>query len=90
MHTFLFEYHDIFALEDEDQREMGPIQLEIETENALPNRQHPRRMPFSAREEVAKQLKKMQMAVIQPSKVAMVKPGGIGAKEGWLTQITLS
>ena len=87
MHTFLFEYHDVFALEDEDQREMDLIQLEIETENALPNRQHPRRIPFS---EVAKHIKKMQMAVIQPSKVAMVKPGCIGAKEGRLTQITLS
>ena len=45
----------------------------------MPNRQHLRRIPFSVREEVAKQLKKMEeMAVIQP----LVKPSSVSAEKG--------
>ena len=36
------------------------VQLEIETGSSSPARQHPHRMPFAAREEVARQLEKMQ------------------------------
>ena len=75
MYRLLCEYHDVFALEDRERGETDLIQLEIDTGNAPPNKQHPRRMPFSVREEVAKQLKKMQeMAVIQPSKSPWSSP----------------
>ena len=42
--------------------------MEIDTADAPPQKQPPRRMPFMVREEVAKQLKTMQQdQVIQPS-----------------------
>ena len=45
------------------------VQLKIETRNSPPARQHPRRVPFAAREDMTRQLKKMQgMSLIQPSK----------------------
>ena len=51
------------------------MQLEIETGNSPPARQHPCRVPFAAREEIARQLKKMQeMSVIQPSKSPWSSP----------------
>ena len=75
MYTLLCEYHDVFALEVGEHGETVLIQLKIDTGNAPPNRQHPCRMPFSAREEVAKQLKKMQeMSVIQPLKLPWSSP----------------
>ena len=45
--------------------------VKIETRNSPPARQHPRRVPFAAREDMARQLKKMHMqgmSLIQPSK----------------------
>ena len=67
--TLLCEYHHVFALEDRERGETDLLQFEIEMGNAPPNRQHPRRMLFSVREEVAKQLKRIQeMEVIQHSK----------------------
>ena len=75
MLTLLCEYHYAFALEDGECGETDLLQLEIETGNAPPNRQHPCQIPFSVREEVAKQLKKMQeMEVIQPSKLPWSSP----------------
>ena len=75
MLTLLCEYHCVFALEDGERGETDLLQFEIETGSAPPNRQHPRRMPFSVREEVAMQLKKMQeMEVIQPSKSPWSSP----------------
>ena len=59
MLALLCEYHYVFALEDGECGETDLLQFEIDTGNAVPNRQHPRRMPFLVREEVAKQLKKM-------------------------------
>ena len=75
MCQLLCDHHDVFALEDKERGETDLVQLEIETGNSPPARQHPRRMPFAAREEIARQLKKMQvMAVIQPSKSPWSSP----------------
>ena len=64
MLTLLCEYYYIFALGDGACGETDLLQFEIDTGNALPNFWHPHRMPFSVREEVTKQLKKIQeMAV---------------------------
>jgi len=58
-------YHDIFALEENDTL----IQLEVDTGDVTPIKQPMRRMPFAAREKVAKKLRKMrQMQVVQPSR----------------------
>ena len=75
MHQLLGDYHDVFVLSDGERGETDLIQMEIETGDARPIRQHPRRMPYSAREEVARQLKKMQeMSVIQPSTSPWLSP----------------
>jgi len=57
MYRLLCEYHDVFALRDGEHGKTDLIQLEIDTGNSSPNRQHPRRMPFLAKKEVTKQLK---------------------------------
>lgn len=65
---FLVDHHDVFSLEEGERGETGIVQLEIDTGDAPPRRQPPRRMPFVVRQEVAKQLKQMQKAgVVQPS-----------------------
>ena len=74
MCALLSDHYDVFALEDTERGEMDLVQLEIETGSSLPARQ-PRRMLFAAREELARQLKKMhEMAVIQPSKSPWSSP----------------
>ena len=75
MGELLSDHHDVFALEDKERGETDLVQLEIETGSSPPARQHPRRMPFAAREEVARQLEKMQeMAVIQLSRSPWSSP----------------
>ena len=74
MCQLLCDHHDVFALEDKERGETDLVQLEIETGNSPPARQHPRRMPFAAREEIARQLKMQVMAVIQPSKSPWSSP----------------
>ena len=65
---FLAEHHDVFSLEEGERGETGLTQLEIDTGDATPVKQPPRRMPFVVRQEVAKHLKQMQQSgVIQPS-----------------------
>ena len=75
MNHLLCDHHDVFVLSDGERGETDLVQMEIETGDARPIRQHPRRMPYSAREEVARQLKKIQkMSVIQPSKSPWSSP----------------
>ena len=71
----LRDYHDIFALEENDRGQTDLIQLEVDTGDVTPIKQPSRRMQFAAREEVAKQLRKMrQMQVVQPSKSPWSSP----------------
>ena len=64
----LEHYHDCFLLSEADQGRTDLVQLEIETGDATPCKQRPRRMPFTVREEVSRQLHKMQeTGIIQPS-----------------------
>ena len=58
----------MFSLEDNERGETNLVQLEIDTGDAQPRRQHPRRLPYVAKQEVARQLQTMQEAgIIQPS-----------------------
>ena len=71
----LRKYHTAFSLEENERGETDLIQLEIDTGDASPKKQHARRMPFSVREEISRQLQKMQQAgVIQPSKSPWASP----------------
>ena len=66
--AFLADNHEAFSLEDGERGETDLVQLEIDTGDSPSKRQPLRRMPFAARQEVAKQLHKMQRdGVIQPS-----------------------
>ena len=63
------DHHDVFALEDTDRVETDLIQLEIDTGYVLPIKQ-PQRMPYTAKEEVAKKLQRMkQMRLNFKSKI---------------------
>ena len=68
LHSFLADNHDVFCLEGGERGETSLVAMEIDTGDAPPRKQPPRRMPFLVREEVARQLENMQQdGVIQPS-----------------------
>ena len=64
----LKEHHECFCLEENERGKTDFVQFEIDTGNAPPWKQRPRRMPFAVREQVSRQLCTMQeTGVIQPS-----------------------
>ncbi len=70
LYLLLSNYHEAFALTDDERGETGLVQLGIDTGDAPPKKQAPRRAPFALRQEIAKQLRKMQdLGVIRPSLV---------------------
>ena len=72
---FLSNHHEAFSLEENERGETDLLEMEIDTGDAPPKKQRPRRMPFAVRQEVSKQLKRMQDAqVIQPSKSPWASP----------------
>ena len=72
-----------FALEECKRRETDLVELHIDTGGAEPRQCPPQRMPFTVREEVAKQLDKMQAdGVIEPS-ISSVKSSSDGLQKGW-------
>lgn len=56
----LLAYHHIFSVEEDEHGETALVQLNIDTVDAFPKRQSPRRIPFAARREVPQLLEKMQ------------------------------
>jgi len=85
----LRDYHDIFALEENDKGKTDLIQLEVDTGDVMSVKQPTRKMPFAAREEVVKQLRKMrQMQILQSSRSPWSSPVVlVRKKERWLTQV---
>ncbi len=66
LYLLLSNYHEAFALTDDERGETGLVQLA--TGDAPPKKQAPRRAPFALRQEIAKQLRKMQdLGVIRQS-----------------------
>ena len=65
---FLADHLNVFSLEEGERGETDLVRMEIDTYyDASPRKQAPRRMPYTVRQEVAKQLKAMQQSgVIQP------------------------
>jgi len=49
---FLAEKHDVFALGDGEKGETSLVQMEVDTGEAAPKRQHHYHLPFAVREEV--------------------------------------
>ena len=73
--NFLQKHHTVFALEEHERGETDLVEMTIETGDAEPHKCAPRRMPFAVREEVARQLERMQAAeVIQPSTSPWASP----------------
>ena len=72
---FLSRHNQAFSLEPGERGETDLVQLEIDTQTAIPKRQSARRMPFAVRQEVARQLKEMQEGgIICPSQSAWASP----------------
>ena len=78
--NFLAKHHTVFALEEHERGETDLVEMTIHTGDAQPRRSAPRRVPFAVREEMAKQIDRMQATeVIQlstspwSSPVVMVK-----------------
>ena len=72
---FLTEHHQAFCLDEQERGETDLLEFQIDTGDVAPKRQPARRMPFAVRQEVARQLKKMQATgVIQPSSSPWASP----------------
>ena len=75
LHYCLEEFHDAFSLEDSERGETDLVEMEIWTGDATPKRVPARRMPLAVRQEVSRQLKKMQEeGIIQPSHSPWASP----------------
>ena len=75
MEFLMSSLHTAFALEEGERGETDLTQLHINTAEATPIRQPARRIPFAVREEVDRQLERMQeMDVIQPSNSPWASP----------------
>ena len=73
--SLMVEYHDVFSLKNGEKGETNWVEMSIETSDAMPVRQLPRRVPFEVRSEIAWQLKKMQEnKMIQASKSPWASP----------------
>ena len=71
----LGEYHDIFSLCDDERGETDLLEFKIDTGDASPKKQAARRIPFAARQEIARQLEEMQKNnIIKPSKSPWASP----------------
>ena len=69
------EFQDVFATNDEDYARTDLVQHRIETGNAKPIRQPPRRVPFAKQDEVATMLEQMhRRGVIEPSQSPWSSP----------------
>ena len=55
----LLEYHHLFSLDEEERGETDIIQMNIDTREAAPIKQPTRRMPYAARQEVTRHIRKM-------------------------------
>ena len=72
---FLTANHHIFSLEEGERGETDLVQMEIDTGDAHPKKQPPRRIPFALRREIARQLSEMQSkGVIEPSRSPWASP----------------
>jgi len=57
--------------------------MEIDTGNSQPKRRHPRRLPFIAKQEVARQIQTtLDAGIIQPSVSPWARSNSIGTEEG--------
>ena len=70
LYNFLADNHAAFCLEEGERGETDLVEMVIDT----PKKQPIRRMPFAARSEISRQLKRIAEGVIQPSKSPWSSP----------------
>ena len=71
----LADYHDIFSLNDDERGETDLVEFKIDTGDTSPKKQAARRVPFAARQEIARQLDEMQSNnIIKPSESPWASP----------------
>ena len=64
----LANHHDVFSLEEGERGETSLVEFSIDTGDSTPKKQAVCRIPYASRQEIANQLRKMQLeGVIQPS-----------------------
>lgn len=56
LHELLLKHHKAFQLEEGEHGETDLVQMQINTSDSEPKRQPARRLPFAARQKVARQL----------------------------------
>ena len=59
----MFEYHDVFSLEEDGRAETDMIEFEISTGDELPKKQATRRVPYATCQD-AEQLKRIHKIVV--------------------------
>ena len=75
LHMLLEDYHSAFSLEEGERGETDLVEMEICMGDASPRRVAARRMPLAVRQEVSRQLQKMQdEGIIQPSNSPWASP----------------
>ena len=75
LQELLCEHHNVFAIEEGERGGTGMIKMEIDTGSSGPRKQPARKVPFAARQEIARQLCSMQdQGVIHPSSSPWASP----------------
>ena len=75
LESTLTNLHEAFCLHEGERGETELVQFHIDTGDAEPKRQPPRRVPFAVRGEINEQLSKMQaQGVIRPSTSPWASP----------------
>ena len=75
LHMLLADYHSAFSLEEGQRGETDLVEMEICMGDASPRRVAARRTPLAVRQEVSRQLQKMQdEGIIQPSNSPWASP----------------
>ena len=71
----LADYYDIFSLNDDERGETDLVEFKIDTGDTSPKKQAARRVPFAARQAIARQLDEMQSNnIIKPSESPWASP----------------
>lgn len=88
LHNLLLEFQDIFSRGPHDLGRTGVTKHKINTGDAPPVRQHPRRLPFAQREEAFKAVEEMHaQGIIEPSISPWASPVVLVKKKRWWYQI---
>ena len=78
LHKLVFEFADIFALDQSELSSTDLVTHVIDTGDTSPIKQHPRRIPFALRDKVDQLVKMLDQGVVIPSKSPWASPVVLG------------